>query len=318
MKMSRNRRGVAMLVVLMVILGLIILGQSAMLWLDRVAQSSGLYRRQEGGAYCAEEGLNLGRAWILQQMGTAPQINPLILNPLLADPANPADLALATKDLCQIAGLPLPGVGVITGLAALCRLDPQTGAPMYRINLIDDIDEPPPTPNPFLDTDNVFLVRAECIRPALEFKVQQNGATVQTTDVAMVEINQAGGPGCFGPGNAAGCGMSHRAIKRDIEYLSDKDLSEAEQAVRQIPLARFNYKWDAPTERRRLGFIIEDVAPSPSVDEAHGVVDLYAYTSLAVAALQEQSKEIARLRQQVDELQSRLGGPKHQRPAPLR
>jgi hypothetical protein len=104
--------------------------------------------------------------------------------------------------------------------------------------------------------------------------------------------------------------VSRRAAKRDIEYLSEEDLASAEDAVRNIPLARFNYKWDSPNERRRLGFIIEDIAPSPSVDEANGVVDLYGYTSLAVAALQEQAREISQLRAQVDELQRRLDGTK--------
>jgi hypothetical protein len=107
--------------------------------------------------------------------------------------------------------------------------------------------------------------------------------------------------------------VSRRDSKRDIQYLSDDELAVAESAVRKIPLARFNYKWDAPNERRRLGFIIEDVAPSPGVDEAQGVVDLYGYTSLAVAALQEQAREIEQLRQEVDELQRRLDGPKKQR-----
>jgi hypothetical protein len=80
--------------------------------------------------------------------------------------------------------------------------------------------------------------------------------------------------------------------------------------VRKIPLARFNYKWDSPNERRRLGFIIEDIAPSPSVDENQGVVDLYGYTSLAVAALQEQAREIEGLRKEISELKRRLDHPK--------
>jgi len=110
-----------------------------------------------------------------------------------------------------------------------------------------------------------------------------------------------------------GCGgmcVSRRDAKRDIEYLDEGQLRSAEAQVLKIPLARFNYKWDGPNERRRLGFIIDDVAPSPGViDEARGEVDLYGYTSLAVAALQEQGKEIDRLRKQVDELQKRLDRP---------
>jgi hypothetical protein len=96
--------------------------------------------------------------------------------------------------------------------------------------------------------------------------------------------------------------VSRRDAKRDIEYLSEDEVASAERAVLRMPLARFNYKWDSPAERRRLGFIIEDVAPSPGVDEGRGVVDLYGYTSLAVAAVQEQAREIERLRAEVREL----------------
>jgi hypothetical protein len=111
--------------------------------------------------------------------------------------------------------------------------------------------------------------------------------------------------------------VSRRAAKRDIEYLNETDVSEAEREVLEIPLARFNYKWDAPGERRRLGFIIEDVAPNPSViDAKQGVVDLYGYTSLAVAALQEQAREIARLREEVRVLERRLGESKKRVKAP--
>ena len=42
---------------------------------------------------------------------------------------------------------------------------------------------------------------------------------------------------------------------------------------------------------------------------AHGPVDLYGYTSLAVAALQEHAREIERLRREVSVLQRRLDGP---------
>jgi hypothetical protein len=196
-----------MLIVLMIVLGLIILGQSSMLWLDRVAQQSGLYRRQEGSAYCADEGVALGRAWVLSEMGAASQLNPLILNPLLADPANPQDLTLPTKDLCQIgANFALSTGIVINGLANMCRIDPQTGLPIYSITLVDDIDEPPPNANPFVDKNNVFMIRSECRRANLEYQVSKNGQPQQDTDVAIVEVNQSGSTPCYGPGSGAGCG----------------------------------------------------------------------------------------------------------------
>ena len=122
------------------------------------------------------------------------------------DPTNLADLALPTKDLCQIGPLGLPSGLAITGLAGVCRPDPQTGTPMYRINLVDDMDEPPPNANPFQDQNNVFMIRAECVRPSMEVQVTANGTRRQDTDVVLVEVNQSGLASCYGPGNPAGCG----------------------------------------------------------------------------------------------------------------
>jgi hypothetical protein len=206
MMSRRDNRGVALLVVLMIVLGLIILGQSAMLWLDRVAQTSGLYRRQEGGGYVAAEGQALGRAWVLSAMGPATVLDPQILNHFLADPADPADLASPAKDLCQVGPIILPSGLPVVGLAGLCRLDPQTGQPMYSINLIDDIDEAPPNMNPFVDTNSVFMIRAESRRPGMNFSVSAGGTKQVTTEVSAVEVNQAGSTPCYGGGNPAGCG----------------------------------------------------------------------------------------------------------------
>ena len=49
----------------------------------------------------------------------------------------------------------------------------------------------------------------------------------------------------------------------------------------------------------RLGFIIEDVEPSLSVDAPDDMVDLYGYTTMTVAALQAQARELAALRREV-------------------
>jgi hypothetical protein len=52
--------------------------------------------------------------------------------------------------------------------------------------------------------------------------------------------------------------------------------------------------------------VIEDVAPSASVDPARDVVDLYGYTAMAVAAFQAQACEIEALRRDVDALRREL------------
>ena len=212
-RLSDNRNGVALLIVMMIILGLLILGQAAMLLLDQVALRSGTYRRQEAGGYCAEEGLNLGRAWLLGAMAGNPQLPPTTLNWLLADPTDPTatginGLANANKDLCLIGTgmIPLASGTTIPGLSGWCRTD-SAGNPLYRINLVDDLDEPPPNANPIKDENNVFILRAECLDTNTILRSQATGQSNQ--DVAMVEINQAGSSSCYGlssGANAAGCG----------------------------------------------------------------------------------------------------------------
>ena len=60
-----------------------------------------------------------------------------------------------------------------------------------------------------------------------------------------------------------------------------------------------------------LGFIIDDVEPSPSVAENGNTVDLYGYASMAVAAVQTQAREIAELKAAVTSLQQQVAkGPR--------
>jgi hypothetical protein len=73
-----------------------------------------------------------------------------------------------------------------------------------------------------------------------------------------------------------------------------------------ISLASYSYKNDPPTARRRLGFIIDDQPdPSFAVDDDRTHVDLYGYTSMLLATVQEQQKEIAELKRRVDRLEGK-------------
>lgn len=76
----------------------------------------------------------------------------------------------------------------------------------------------------------------------------------------------------------------------------------------KIRLTAYRYKGGDP--RARLGFIIEDVEPSPAADSAHGRVDLYGYISMAVAALQAQDREMQRLQAEVKALKRQINPPK--------
>jgi hypothetical protein len=106
------------------------------------------------------------------------------------------------------------------------------------------------------------------------------------------------------PTHGGNCPISRAKYKEDIQYLSSAERDQLATELNSIPLVRYRYK-DAP-EREHLGFIIEDVEPSPSVDSKRDQVDLYGYTSMAVAALQKQQHQIDSLRKQVDELTRKL------------
>jgi len=238
--MTRNKfrsrtdeRGIALLMVLMLVAGLLVLGESAMLVMGNVAKKSGEFRRAHRGQYCADEGLNLGRAWVLQQLKGFAALPDGVLSGsppgtgvggppnagLLADPLDVNDMNSVNKDLCRIpAGAPTTFGGVVIptgGLGGICRLD-SAGNPMYRINLIDDVDDPISGPvNPFLDRDEVFLIRSECLVPEATvvldpkptFPFTAENSPRARVDVALVEVNQAGATYCYGPvGSGAGCG----------------------------------------------------------------------------------------------------------------
>lgn len=106
------------------------------------------------------------------------------------------------------------------------------------------------------------------------------------------------------PTHGGNCPISRAKFKTDIEYVSPDERVKLAEDVQTIPLVRYRYK-DAP-ERAHLGFIIEDIEPSPSVDSKHDRVDLYGYTSMAVAAIQEQKKAIDALKHEVAELRAEL------------
>ena len=169
----------------MLLFGLLVVGQMAMLLLDNVTQRSGVFHRLEQGQYCAEEGLNLGRAWVMQQAAQTGSVNTLVLSGgpppggtgLFVDPANPVDFQAASKkDLCLLSSTtstPIGGVATF-GLGGICRLMP-AGDPnekwcgagpcaLYRMDLATTLDEAPPGPiYPYVDENQAFFIRSECM-----------------------------------------------------------------------------------------------------------------------------------------------------------
>lgn len=100
-----------------------------------------------------------------------------------------------------------------------------------------------------------------------------------------------------------GCPISRRSAKTDIAYLDKSELQRYADEVLKMKLATFKYRSGGP---QRLGFMIDDQPQSMSVDPERDMVDLYGYTSMAVAALKVQQQKLSDLQQRVDEMAAEL------------
>jgi len=104
------------------------------------------------------------------------------------------------------------------------------------------------------------------------------------------------------------CGAvtSRRAYKKNVQYLSDTDVKRLHDALLAFRLASWQYTMPGASPTTHLGFIIDDVEPSPSIAETGNAVDLYGYASMAVAAVKTQAREIDELKAAVASLQKQV------------
>lgn len=103
-----------------------------------------------------------------------------------------------------------------------------------------------------------------------------------------------------------GCPISLAKYKRDIRYLGGDERSALAKRALGTKLATWSYRWDPPGSRERLGFIIDDDPASPAVTDDGGHVDLYGYTSMAIAAAQDQEARIAAQERRLAEQEARI------------
>jgi hypothetical protein len=99
---------------------------------------------------------------------------------------------------------------------------------------------------------------------------------------------------------------SRRAVKKNIQYLSDADVQKLHDDLLRFKLASWQYMLPGASDATHVGFIIDDVEPSPSIAENGTTVDLYGYASMAVAAVQTQQREIDELKREVAELRKQV------------
>jgi hypothetical protein len=96
------------------------------------------------------------------------------------------------------------------------------------------------------------------------------------------------------------CPISRARFKQEIRYLDDAERDQFHDQITQLRLASYRYK-SAP-DVPQLGFMIDDVEPSVAVAGDH--VNLYAYLSMAVAAIQVQDRQIKLLRRELEQLRA--------------
>jgi len=106
-----------------------------------------------------------------------------------------------------------------------------------------------------------------------------------------------------GPG---GCPISRASAKQDIHYLDTAEIERLYTELRALRLAAYRYCNAGPGPADRLGFIIDDGPPAACVNDGGDTVDLYGYTSLAVAAVQAQARRIESLERELADLRARL------------
>jgi hypothetical protein len=156
------------------------------------------------------------------------------------------------------------------------------------------------------------------------FTVKTKAGKVKATisGITLVSNDDAGSPShgtckwkltriaLNGPGAPTGCGQaaSQRAVKQDVTYLTPADAARLHDELLTYRLARYRYTRRDASATQHLGFIIDDAPASPSITADGKRVDLYAYTSMAVAALQTQAREIEQLKRAVATLAQREGG----------
>ncbi|WP_437588260.1 tail fiber domain-containing protein [Sorangium sp. So ce1000] len=103
-----------------------------------------------------------------------------------------------------------------------------------------------------------------------------------------------------------GCPRSRARYKHDIRYLSETEIERVRDELVATPLTTWRYNHEGERGREHLGFIIDDNPASAAVASDGDHVDLYGYTSMAVAAIQTQQKQIAALEREVAALRKEL------------
>ena len=94
--------------------------------------------------------------------------------------------------------------------------------------------------------------------------------------------------------------FSSKEIKSNIKYQSSQNIDQIHEEVKEMKIASYKYIGsDSPV----LGLILEDINPDSILRDEESI-NLYTYTTMCVAAIQVQSKEIKKLKDEIEQLKS--------------
>lgn len=106
--------------------------------------------------------------------------------------------------------------------------------------------------------------------------------------------------------NPGGCPISRVKHKKGIEYLSDAEVASIADEATTMRLSSWQYKAEGESTRRHVGFLIDDMPESIAVADSGERVDLYGYTSMAIAAVQVQDKRLQSLERELASMRAEM------------
>lgn len=106
--------------------------------------------------------------------------------------------------------------------------------------------------------------------------------------------------------NPGGCPISRVSHKKGIEYLSEAEVASIADEATTMRLSSWHYKAEGESAKKHVGFLIDDMPESIAVAESGERVDLYGYTSMAIAAVQVQDKRLRMLEQELASMRAEM------------
>lgn len=166
------------------------------------------------------------------------------------------------------------------------------------------------------DTEPALLVKQFGNAPTL-FKVCRGESQCDETSFV---IQQDGSVGIGTPAPSGGGTKLHvmgnvqatdylynstRALKDGVVALTEREHGEALAQLKELALVRFRFKAEGPAARRHLGLIAED-SPAQILSKDGKAVSISDYVSFVAAAVKAVAADNDRLRNENNELRSRL------------